>query len=173
MTKIKSKIFIVLLACLFNGYFSQSFAAGQTDTGLRASGDIDAVSSEPSDFSNDSMIDPRPPRPGPRPHPGPGHGHWHPPFRGHHGHFPWAFWRHPLFVFPVYFWEWGRVNYVTCVATDSYGNNYPVTEDGYVGYGYRGVINEVQEIALNRCYAESGGDPGCYPAGCTPTYRRW
>jgi hypothetical protein len=111
-------------------------------------------------------------------HGGGGHGGggWHPghpghePFPVHHGGYPWPHWNHPPFVRPVYGWFWDRLVAVTCTAEDSYGELYSVTEDGYVGPAFEPVLPQVEDAALDRCYAETDGDPGCRFVGCTPVY---
>ncbi|HUJ26038.1 MAG TPA: hypothetical protein VLW85_08475, partial [Myxococcales bacterium] len=37
----------------------------------------------------------------------------------------WRRWEHPEFARPSYYWEWNLVRGVTCVAEDSYGDQYP------------------------------------------------
>jgi hypothetical protein len=59
---------------------------------------------------------------------------------------------------------------VTCTAEDSYGNQYPVTEDGYFGEPWQDEVPAVEDAALDRCYEESYGDSSCYLLGCYPTY---
>lgn len=59
---------------------------------------------------------------------------------------------------------------MTCTAEDSVGDLYPVTEDGYVGAEYEGILDQVEDTALDRCYSESGGDEGCTLVDCTPLY---
>lgn len=59
---------------------------------------------------------------------------------------------------------------VTCTAQDSVGELFPVTEDGYVGVAYEPVLPQIEDAALDRCYAETGGDPGCFLVGCNPGY---
>src|SRR5262245_42741562 len=48
---------------------------------------------------------------------------------------PWHHWGHPEFVRPVYYWDWGHIRQVTCIAEDSYGDQYPVTEEVMRGFG--------------------------------------
>jgi hypothetical protein len=45
-----------------------------------------------------------------------------------------------------------------------------VTEDGYIGFGYEQVIDQIEDAAINFCYDQSGGDTGCHLVDCTPTY---
>jgi len=102
---------------------------------------------------------------------------WHPGYHPHavrvlrphdmrYGEHPWRHWGHAEFVRPVYYWDWGVVRSVTCVAEDSYGDQYPVTESTFAGFG---LINmtAVEDDALDRCYAESGQDPSCFLTGCS------
>ena len=83
--------------------------------------------------------------------------------RGEH---PWRRWEHPEFARPVYYWDWNQLHTVTCTAEDSYGDQYPVTESTFAGFG---LINmtAVEDDALDRCYQESGGDQGCYLTTCS------
>jgi hypothetical protein len=78
----------------------------------------------------------------------------------------WRHWEHPAFARPVYYWDWYNVRQVTCVAEDSYGDQYPVTEDAWRGFGLNNM-SDVEDDALDRCYQESGGDPSCYLATCS------
>lgn len=78
----------------------------------------------------------------------------------------WGHWEHPEIARPVYYWDWGAVHSVTCVAEDSYGDQYPVTETVARGFG-PDQITSVEDDALDRCYAESGQDPTCYLATCS------
>jgi hypothetical protein len=84
----------------------------------------------------------------------------------HYGARPWRHWEHPAFARPVYYWDWYNVRQVTCVAEDSYGDQYPVTEDTWRGFGLA-HMTDVEDDALDRCYQESGGDPNCYLATCS------
>jgi len=83
-----------------------------------------------------------------------------------HGHSEWAHWNHPEFARPVYYWDWKRVHTVTCVAEDSYGDQYPISEAAAPGFGLANMT-EVEDDALDRCYAESGQDATCVLASCT------
>jgi hypothetical protein len=83
-----------------------------------------------------------------------------------HGRAKWNHWAHPDFVRPVYYWDWGRIHQVTCVAEDSYGDQYPVTEATGRGFGLETMTN-VEDDALDRCYNESGEDNTCYLATCS------
>jgi len=78
----------------------------------------------------------------------------------------WRHWEHPVFARPHYYWEWSAIHQVTCVAEDSYGDQYPVTEDTWRGFGVPNMT-DVEDDALDRCYQESGGDPSCYLATCS------
>ncbi|MFL5304360.1 MAG: hypothetical protein ACJ8F1_04065 [Polyangia bacterium] len=78
----------------------------------------------------------------------------------------WRHWEHPVFARPHYYWEWSAIHQVTCVAEDSYGDQYPVTEDTWRGFGTTNMT-DVEDDALDRCYQESGGDPSCYLATCS------
>ena len=88
----------------------------------------------------------------------------------HHGSGRWAHWNHPDFNRPTYAWHSDRVKSVTCVASDSHNRSYPVVEIGYHGVEYKDVINRTQDLALDRCYAQSGGDNRCRFHECTPGY---
>jgi hypothetical protein len=85
--------------------------------------------------------------------------------RGREGH--WPRWEHPEFARPIYYWDWSVVRSVTCVAEDSYGDQYPVTETTGPGFGLIDVT-QVEDEALDRCYAESGQDPSCFLLTCSP-----
>lgn len=83
-----------------------------------------------------------------------------------HGHTTWAHWNHPEFARPVYYWDWGRVHNVTCIAEDSYGDQYPVSEPAPPGFGLPNMT-EVEDDALDRCFSESGQDATCVLTTCT------
>jgi hypothetical protein len=83
-----------------------------------------------------------------------------------HGHASWSHWGHPEFVRPVYYWSWGAVRSVSCTAEDSYGDQYPVTENWSAGWGLDNMTS-VEDDALDRCYSESGGDTSCVLATCS------
>jgi hypothetical protein len=83
-----------------------------------------------------------------------------------HGRTGWPHWEHPEFPRPVYYWDWAHVHNVTCVAEDSYGDQYPVSEPAAPGFAL-GNMTEVEDDALDRCYAESGQDTTCFLATCT------
>jgi hypothetical protein len=78
-------------------------------------------------------------------------------------------WNHldrPEFSRPFYYWDWAIIHQVTCVAEDSYGDQYPVTEATPAGFGLNSM-SVVEDDALDRCAAESGGDHTCYLATCS------
>ena len=77
----------------------------------------------------------------------------------------WRHWEHPEFSRPAYYWDWGTIHSVSCTAEDSYGDQYPVTESTWAGFGI-GDMTSVEDQALDRCYSESGGDQSCYLATC-------
>jgi hypothetical protein len=83
-----------------------------------------------------------------------------------YGNHPWHRWTHPEFARPAYYWDWPHVRTVSCVAEDSYGDQYPVTETTFRGFGLVNMT-AVEDDALDRCYAESGGDQSCYLATCS------
>jgi hypothetical protein len=83
-----------------------------------------------------------------------------------HGSSGWAHWEHPEFARPVYYWEWPGVHNVTCIAEDSYGDQYPVSEAAAPGFGLANMT-DVEDDALDRCYNESGQDGTCFLATCT------
>ena len=82
------------------------------------------------------------------------------------GHAEWKHWAHPVFRRPIYYWNWAVVRTVTCVAEDSYGDQYPVTESITPGFQLQDMTG-VEDDALDRCYAESGQDPSCMLVGCS------
>jgi hypothetical protein len=128
----------------------------------------------------EQRLPPRPPPPAWRGHPPGAHPvspGWHPAYHPHavrvlrpqtmrYGEHPWRHWGHAEFVRPVYYWDWGLVRSVTCIAEDSYGDQYPVTESTFAGFGLVNMT-QVEDDALDRCYQESGGDQGCYLATCS------
>jgi hypothetical protein len=83
-----------------------------------------------------------------------------------HGRGGWAHWEHPEFARPVYYWDWAGVHNVTCIAEDSYGDQYPVSEGAAPGFGLANM-SDVEDDALDRCYSESGQDTTCFLASCT------
>jgi hypothetical protein len=83
-----------------------------------------------------------------------------------HGSYGWGRWEHPAFARPVYYWDWPAVRSVSCIAADSYGDQYPVTETAIRGFGLA-HMTAVEDAALDRCYAESGQDSTCYLASCS------
>jgi hypothetical protein len=83
-----------------------------------------------------------------------------------HGSSGWAHWEHPEFQRPAYYWNWAGVHNVTCVAEDSYGDQYPVSEAAAPGFGLANMT-DVEDDALDRCYSESGQDATCVLVACT------
>lgn len=83
-----------------------------------------------------------------------------------YGAHPFRRWEHPEFARPVYYWDWNAIHTVSCTAEDSYGDQYPVTEETFAGFGLA-HMTAVEDDALDRCYQESGGDPSCYLATCS------
>jgi len=83
-----------------------------------------------------------------------------------HGRTGWAHWDHPEFARPNYYWNWNGVHNVTCIAEDSYGDQYPVSEAAAPGFGLNNMT-DVEDDALDRCYSESGQDNTCVLASCT------
>ncbi len=79
---------------------------------------------------------------------------------------PWHHWDHPDFVRPAYYWDWSAIHQVSCTAEDSYGDQYPVTENWASGYGLDNMTT-VEDDAIDRCYSESGSDQSCYLATCS------
>jgi hypothetical protein len=113
---------------------------------------------------------PGPVRPGPiRPGPRPGPVRVYDPIRFRGGGYPWPLYR-PVFTRPFYYWNWAGLRLVTCTAEDSYGDQFPVTETGYVGIGYQANLNNIEDGALSRCYAQSPNGASCVLASCTPGY---
>jgi len=120
-----------------------------------------------------------PPRPAPprfQPHPGGVHPHG-PMVRPHpirvlgprvlkREEHPWRHWAHPEFARPFYYWNWAIIHNITCIAEDSYGDQYPVTVEAFPGFEL-GNMTPVEDQALDRCYEESGGDPSCYLLSCS------
>ena len=117
--------------------------------------------------SQPSRFEPHPPGRSPRPAPVQSH-----PVRilqprvVSHGHGEWRHWEHPAFPRPLYYWDWSIVRTVTCVAEDSYGDQYPVTESATPGFGLQNMTS-VEDDALDRCYAQSGQDPSCALVSCS------
>lgn len=83
-----------------------------------------------------------------------------------YGGHTWTRWAHPEFARPAYYWDWGIIHNVSCIAEDSYGDQYPVSEATFRGFGL-GNMTVVEDDALDRCYAESGGDPSCFLLTCS------
>jgi hypothetical protein len=82
--------------------------------------------------------------------------------RGNH---PWTHWVHPEFLRPTYYWNWGAIRTVSCIAEDSYGDQYPVSQEAWAGFDLD-AMTTVEDEALDRCYAESGQDPSCFLVSC-------
>jgi hypothetical protein len=83
-----------------------------------------------------------------------------------HGRTGWTHWNHPEVVRPAYYWDWPNVHTVTCIAEDSYGDQYPVSEAAPPGFGLESMT-EVEDDAFDRCYSESGHDATCVLTTCT------
>jgi hypothetical protein len=83
-----------------------------------------------------------------------------------HGRTGWAHWEHPEFARPAYYWNWAGVHNVTCIAEDSYGDQYPVSEAAAPGFGLANMT-DVEDDALDRCYNESGQDSTCVLSTCS------
>lgn len=83
-----------------------------------------------------------------------------------YGGHSWNHWEHAEFARPVYYWDWAAVHNVTCVAEDSYGDQYPVAETTFPGFALVNMT-AVEDDTLDRCYAESGGDTSCYLVSCS------
>ena len=83
-----------------------------------------------------------------------------------YGGHTWVHWGHPEFARPVYYWDWGVIHNVSCVAEDSYGDQYPVTESTFSGFGLVNMT-AIEDDSLDRCYQESGNDPSCYLVSCS------
>ncbi len=83
-----------------------------------------------------------------------------------HGRSGWAHWEHPEFARPAYYWDWPHVHTVTCVAEDSYGDQYPVSEAAAPGFTFANMT-DVEDDALDRCYSESGQDTTCVLMTCS------
>jgi hypothetical protein len=82
-----------------------------------------------------------------------------------YGGHEWTHWQHPEFARPAYYWDWSITHTVSCIAEDSYGDQYPVTEATFAGFGLVNMT-AIEDDALDRCHAESGGDPSCYLLTC-------
>jgi hypothetical protein len=88
------------------------------------------------------------------------------PTVAHYGAHPWRHWEHPVFARPVYYWDWTAIHNISCTAEDSYGDQYPVTEETFAGFGLVNMT-AVEDDALDRCNVESGGDQSCYLLTCS------
>jgi hypothetical protein len=100
-------------------------------------------------------------------HGDPGFGH---PYPIHGGAYPWPVWNHPFFPRPVYYWNWGGLESVTCTAVNAAGEQFPVTNDGYIGDVYQDQLPGIEDAAIDRCYNETGGDSTCHLLDCVPLY---
>lgn len=78
----------------------------------------------------------------------------------------WTHWEHPEFARPAYYWDWAVIHNISCIAEDSYGDQYPVSEAAFPGFALANMT-AIEDDALDRCYAESGGDPSCYLLTCS------
>jgi len=83
--------------------------------------------------------------------------------RGQHA---WSHWQHTDFARPSYYWDWQHIHSIMCVTEDSYGDQYPITEAAAPGFGLSDMT-QVEDDALDRCYAESGQDTSCILVTCT------
>jgi hypothetical protein len=100
-------------------------------------------------------------------HGDPGFGH---PYPIHGGAYPWPVWNHPFFPRPVYYWNWAGLESVTCTAENAAGEQFPVTNDGYIGDVYQEQLGNIEDAAIDRCYNETGGDTTCHLLDCVPLY---
>lgn len=129
-----------------------------------------------NEWHEQRQMAPRPAPPRFQPHPPGAHPHGamvrqHPvrvlrPTVVRRGERPWRHWEHPEFARPIYYWDWNLTHTVSCTAEDSYGDQYPVTEQTFAGFGLANM-GYVEDDALDRCYQESGGDQSCYLATCS------
>lgn len=71
-----------------------------------------------------------------------------------------------MFRRPVHYWDWGAIRSVTCIGEDSYGDQYPVTESTFPGFGFAN-LTAVEDNALD-LLSESGQDPSCALLSCSP-----
>lgn len=169
------------------GYGAQPAPAPQPGWGPRP-----APAPQPGWGSNPSIgpshgYGPRPgwgPNPGYGPHPGwgpnpgwgPGHNHgprpgWLPqpyPIWGNNS--PWRRWEHPFFMRPIYYFNWYQVKAITCSAQDSLGRFYPVMIRDWPNWAWADNIHQIEDLALDRCFHETGGDPSCFLQGCWADY---
>jgi len=83
-----------------------------------------------------------------------------------YGSHQWTHWQHPEFARPAYYWDWGIIHTVSCTSEDSYGDQYPVTESTFNGFGLAHMTT-IEDDALDRCYSESSGDPSCFLLTCS------
>jgi hypothetical protein len=83
-----------------------------------------------------------------------------------YGAHTWTRWPHPEFARPAYYWNWGIVHSVSCISEDSYGDQYPVSESTFAGFGLANMT-VVEDDSLDRCYSESRGDTSCFLLTCS------
>jgi hypothetical protein len=83
-----------------------------------------------------------------------------------YGGHEWNHWQHPEFARPAYYWDWNLIHHVSCIAEDSYGDQYPVTEATFAGFALVNMT-AIEDDALDRCYSESGNDPSCFLLTCS------
>jgi hypothetical protein len=83
-----------------------------------------------------------------------------------YGGHEWTHWEHPEFARPAYYWDWNVIHTVSCITEDSYGDQYPVTESTFRGFGLVNMT-AIEDDALDRCYVESKGDPSCFLLTCS------
>jgi hypothetical protein len=86
------------------------------------------------------------------------------------GIYGWPVFRHRTVVSRVYPFIWNRLQSVTCTSINNYGEEFSVTESGYYGDAYYPIMVNVENAAVDRCYAETGGDMSCRILTCAPTY---
>ncbi len=157
--KMKVPFFVLLLICSFHSYTAR--AEGERDEG--------------NNRNRRSNPAPRPAPPKFMAHPPGQHPHG-PMVRAHstrvlqprvlpYGGRVWNHWEHPEFARPAYYWDWGVIHNVSCVTEDSYGDQYPITEATFQGFGLVNMT-AIEDDALDRCYSESGGDNSCYLVSC-------
>jgi hypothetical protein len=100
----------------------------------------------------------------------PGRGRVYDPVFIHSGIYAGAHWNHPFFDRPVYGWSWDSLALVTCTAENADGDQFPVTENEYMGIEYQAQLPEIEDAAIDMCYDETGGDTSCALVACTPGY---
>ena len=106
----------------------------------------------------------------------PGHGgvfmpnHNFDPIRIRDGYRQWPHWDRPFFARPDFDFNWAQLRLVTCIATDSNGDEFPITEDEFWGYNYMERLTSIEDQAIDRCFAETNGDTGCALLTCNAGY---